>query len=102
MIKKSFLEKAFEVLIVKSWWVIVFLVISYIGFDQGMKKRNKDIFEYIAKFQSLSKEKTQLLDEKEDLMLKINSQSDPAWIELVLMKELGVVPDGKIKVHFKK
>lgn len=33
-------------------------------------------------------------------MLEINSQSDPAWVELMLMKNLGLVPEGQIKVFF--
>ena len=41
------------------------------------------------------------LQKKEDLVLKVQSQADHAWIEQVLMKELGVVPENQIKVHFK-
>ena len=66
-----------------------------------MKKRNKDIYDLKFKYSSFLKQKDLIAREKNDLDLKINSQSDPAWIELVLMKELGVVPEGKIKVHFK-
>ena len=43
-----------------------------------------------------------LLEEKEDLKLQINSQKDPAWIELTLMKGLGLVPEGQLKVYFTK
>jgi hypothetical protein len=35
-------------------------------------------------------------------MLAIASQNDPAWIEMVLLREIGVVPAGFLKVHFKK
>jgi hypothetical protein len=38
---------------------------------------------------------------QEKLLLTINSQSDPAWIELVLFRELGLVPEGAAKVWFK-
>lgn len=38
--------------------------------------------------------------EKEELSLQIASQSDPAWIEMVLLREVGVVPEGFLKVHF--
>lgn len=40
------------------------------------------------------KEEQALLEEKE------KSWSDPAWVELVLMEKLGVVPEGQQKVCF--
>ncbi|MDE3047241.1 MAG: hypothetical protein KGI83_02705 [Verrucomicrobiota bacterium] len=50
----------------------------------------------------MENEKAQVLQIKEDLQLRIASQNDPAWIEMVLIRELGVVPEGFLKVHFKK
>ena len=52
------------------------------------------------RLQELEKEKQIAIEKREELMACLQSESDPAWIELVLMKELGVVPDGWIKVHF--
>lgn len=100
--KKSFLTKMIEEVFVKSWWVILFLLISFIGYDIGIKKRNNSLNELKFKYDNLLKEKQVVLNKKEDLLLRLNSQSDPAFIEMVLMKELGVVPENKIKVHFKK
>ncbi len=58
--------------------------------------------------EALNRQLTALLEEKEramkiqeKLLLTINSQSDPAWIELVLFRELGLVPEGAAKVWFK-
>lgn len=48
----------------------------------------------------LNEQKEQLLVEHEDLVLQIQSQSDPAWIQLTLMKGLGLVPDGQMKIFF--
>ncbi len=39
-------------------------------------------------------------DKREDLLLEIDSQSDPAWIEMLLKKHLGMVPFGQTKVYF--
>lgn len=50
--------------------------------------------------EALHYQKGQLLEEHEDLVLQIHSQSDPAWIQLTLMKGLGLVPDGQMKVFF--
>ena len=36
------------------------------------------------------------------LTRQINSQSDPSWIEMVLKKELGMVPEDQIKIYFLK
>jgi len=99
---KSYLVKIFEFILLKAWWVVLFLLICYIGYDIGIKKRNKAIFNIKCKYDTLLKEKQIALNQKEELRLRLQSQSDPAWIELVLMKELGVVPENKIKVHFKK
>lgn len=84
----------------KYWWVIAFCLLSYITYDQVMKSRGRDLAEVEHQIHLLQGEKQLVMNEKEDLLLKINSQSDPAWIELMLMKELGVVPDGHLKVHF--
>ena len=98
----SIVEKIFVAAIVKSWWIILFMLTCYIGYDQGVKKRHRDIFLMRSRLALLLKEKETLSLEKDDLKDRMNSQSDSYWIEQVLMKELGVVPEGQIKVHFKK
>jgi hypothetical protein len=50
---------------------------------------------------ALMTEKEEAMKIQEKLLLTINSQSDPAWIELVLFRELGLVPEGAAKVWFK-
>ncbi len=42
------------------------------------------------------------LAEKGILELEIHSQSDPLWIQLALMKGLGLVPEGQRKVLFQE
>jgi len=42
----------------------------------------------------------ELLADREELRAQIQSQSDPAWVEMILMRELGVVPEGWLKIHF--
>lgn len=48
----------------------------------------------------LQQEKDKLLQEQSDLKLQVNSQSDPAWVELTLKRKLGLVPEGQKKVFF--
>ncbi len=38
--------------------------------------------------------------EHDDLLMQIQSQSDHAWVELLLKKHLGMVPCGQTKVYF--
>ena len=52
------------------------------------------------RLKQMEQEKMLAMEAHDDLLLQIQSQSDPAWIQMVLMKELGVVPDGQRKVYF--
>ena len=63
--------------------------------------RNAALSEVSFRLQEMEKEKQIAIQEREELTACLQSESDPAWTELVLMKELGVVPEGWIKVHFK-
>jgi hypothetical protein len=49
----------------------------------------------------MQKEYLYAVVENDDLSMQIASQTDPAWVELVLLREMGVVPEGYLKVHFK-
>lgn len=40
------------------------------------------------------------LKRNENLLKQINSQSDPAWVELTLIKVLGLVPENQTKIYF--
>ena len=86
----------------RYWWVLLFCLVCYVTYDQVIKKRTKDLAEVEYQIGLLEREKQLVCNEKEDLVLKIHSQSDPAWIELMLMQELGVVPEGHLKVYFTK
>lgn len=62
-----------------------------------------------TEYQRLSKQKQELMERRltalaiqQDLRQEINGQSDPAWVELTLMKGLGLVPEGQRKVYFQK
>lgn len=87
----------------KHWlWVVVFCLGIGFVYSQSMKKKKALLEEYTHLLAELEKTKKQLSIEKEDLQMKIASQTDPAWIEMILMRDLGVVPEGYLKVYFKK
>jgi hypothetical protein len=86
----------------KSWWVGGFCILALIVFAHAMKSRRLAICELSSRVNEMEEIGSILSKENEELKLRIASQSDPAWIELVLLREMGVVPEGFIKVHFKR
>lgn len=86
----------------KWWWTILFCLASYIFFDSAQRKKDKEIFTLQQQMQQIRSEQQLLAHQKDELTARIESQNDPEWVELVLMKELGVVPEGYMKVYFKK
>ncbi|MBI3236562.1 MAG: hypothetical protein HYZ48_02480 [Chlamydiales bacterium] len=85
-----------------SWWVLLFLIGCFSTYAHAMQKKG-DVERILQEqLEVLSLQKQDLLQEKEDLLLQIQSQEDPRWIEMTLMKGLGLVPEGKLKVFFQK
>jgi len=92
-----------EVMKWKSWWwVALFIVGLGCFYYPSIKDKNLVIKELEFRLEEMQKKKMAVLQEREELVLKTQSQNDPAWIEMVLMRDLGVVPEGWLKVHFKK
>jgi len=69
-------------------------------YSQSIKKKKATLSEYMFRLTRMEKELKVASCEKEYLQLKIASQDDPSWIEIILMRDLGVVPEGYLKVHF--
>lgn len=88
--------------LIRYWWVLIVLLISFAYYYKNIRPKEVEIRSLKYRVQELKKEKEIAENQKEELLLRIQSQNDPAWIEMVLMKELGVVPEGYIKVHFQK
>ena len=67
-----------------------------------MHQKNNSYEEMLTRLHSLEKEKAIAMAEQQELILQIESQADPAWVEMVLKRNLGLVPEGQVKVYFKK
>jgi cell division protein FtsL len=93
-------SKLFVEIFMRSWWVILFLIFCTVVYDQALIETNAEQALLINSYHDLQTEYQQALLEKEELLLQINSQSDYNWIELTLIKGLGVVPKGYQKVYF--
>ncbi len=90
------IEKAFK----HTWWMVLFVLCCFAFYEQSQKKRDLDYSKLHDTLVHLQNEKKSALALQEDLFLQINSQSDPAWVELTLMKVLGLTPEGSLKIYF--
>lgn len=91
-----------EKLLMRSWWMILFTFFCFILYEQAVKKRDYEYSKLHDHLMALQAAKDKALEIQHDLLLQVNSESDPAWIELTLMQKLGLVPEGQIKVFFTK
>jgi hypothetical protein len=84
------------------WWVGVTCLSLIVFFHFSSQKKNQEIQRLKGHLGELNLQARALEERKEELSLRLASVDDPQWIEMVLMKELGVVPEGYLKVYFKK
>lgn len=85
-----------------SWWVLMCLAFSLLFYVRGMHRKDLAFQELKQRLEVLEMNKESALATREDLLLQIKSQNDPAWIEMMLLKGLGMVPEGQVKVYFKQ
>lgn len=85
-----------------SWWVVLFVLVSTLSLHASIK--HLDLQEEQLRFQleRLGHSKNLIIQYQKDLELQIESQNDPAWIEMVLRDELGLVSEGQTRVQFVK
>jgi hypothetical protein len=65
-----------------------------------MQKKMETYLQLKDKMIELEALKREAIFQRDDLLLQIESQNDPEWIEMVLKTRLGVVPEGQKKVYF--
>ncbi|MCB1081181.1 MAG: hypothetical protein KDK69_05100 [Chlamydiia bacterium] len=93
--------RALPLFLLRNWWVLVFVLMVWALYLQAIHKKNHLVVKLEEKVQSLEKAYSEAALEKEALLLRIESQQDLEWMELVLKEKLGVVPEGQTKVVFK-
>lgn len=84
----------------RCWWTILLLLFCYGFYLHGMQKKKELYCDLKEKIDLLENQLMVARETREDLLLQIDSQSDPAWIEILLKKHLGMVPFGQTKVYF--
>ena len=93
-------KRLFRALFTDSWWVWLFALIAYATYDYATERQERHRTHLVAQVATKRTELAELAETHDYLECRIASQSDPAWMELVLMESLGVVPEGQQKVHF--
>lgn len=109
-IKRAFLSLLFEKgqkpfslkeRLIKAWWVYLFLLLCALVYEPNYVRLHKSEVQLQKKLLELKEEKARALQIEADLQLQIDSQNDHDWVELVLMRKLGLVPEGQKKFLFK-
>jgi hypothetical protein len=95
-------SRLFEEVIVKSWWTILFFLLCFFAYDQGSHYRDIEKERLVKKLVGIEREKKRALAHRQNLLLQIESQHDSSWNALILMKGLGLVPEGQQKVVFSR
>ncbi len=84
----------------RSGWFFLFLAAAALFYFYFIREKNRTYTEMTVQLRSLEKERAEALKAHSDLLLQIQSQSDPAWVEMVLKRNLGMVREGQVKVYF--
>lgn len=92
--------RSFERILLKNWWVIVFVSMATGLYAQAVHKKHcleKTLKEKVTHLNAL-KENREIRNQ--ELKLRLQSFDDPEWMELVLKEKLGVTGEGELKVVF--
>ena len=73
---------------------------TYGFYLQAMHKKNLLVKTLQGRIDHLSEIKRKEEEKKEEFSLRIQSQEDPEWLELLLKEKLGVCEKQEIKVAF--
>ena len=94
------MNKGLHHILLKNWWVIAFVLMACGFYLQAIHKKNRLVRALQERVDYLSLTKREAEEEKEELLIRIQSQEDPEWLELVLKEKLGVTGEGELKVVF--
>ena len=86
----------------RGWWTVLAILFCYGFYLHGMHKKQELFAELKENVDLLEKQLYSAIETREDLLLQMDSQHDPAWIEMLIKKHLGMVPYGQTKIYFEK
>lgn len=91
---------SFRPLFIQNWWVVAFVVMAVALYAQAIHKKNRLEQKLQGKVEELRLAKQEGEKKRNELLLRLQSQDDPEWMELVLKEKLGVTGEGELKVVF--
>jgi len=87
-------------IIKESWWVLLFITLTFSGFIYAASSQKKVAVEITEKIKQLQIEQHFANEEREYLEQKLHSCDDPDYVKMILIKVLGLTPKGQQKVIF--
>lgn len=77
-----------------TWWVIAIFVLSFFLFERGLRSINHDLAVLEKQIEDLNR--AVAVEEERHFHAHeiLDSFEDPLWIELLLIKNLGLIPSG--------
>jgi len=99
-VKKQFFHVVFHELIINSWWVWAACILCFGLYEQGMYRIAKEKKYLETELMQTNERILASTAKQKELQLQLASLSDPAWIELELIQNLGLVPEGYTKIVF--
>lgn len=85
----------------RSWWVFLMLILIAMLYAKTHQLKNDKIQKLASRLNELEEEKLIASATKDQLLLEVASLNDPDYIEMLLIKNMGVIPEDAIKVRFK-
>jgi hypothetical protein len=86
--------------LIQSWWVILITIFAFGFYEQSSGKLTKNITRLKMRAAEIETAIKIAEQDKAGFQLQVASQSDPEWIELLLIKCLGLVPEGYTKIYY--
>ena len=88
--------------IVNSWWVWFTFIVCFGLYEQGAYRLSRKINDLETEIARVTVQLEQAKEKQEEKKHEVASFNDPAWIELILIRNLGLVPEGYTKVYFEE
>ena len=95
---KSIYSKAFS----STKWLIAIFIGCGALYLHALWQKDRAYQQTASQLSSLEQDKQEALAQQEELRAEIESQKDPAFIEMILKRNLGLVPEGQVKVYFRQ
>jgi EamA domain-containing membrane protein RarD len=89
--------KALEIFFFRNIWVFCFIVATIFIYERHLKLVKQDESALLEQLQNIQREMDFETTLQQKLRLQVFSQKDRDSIELVLLRKLGLIPEGYTK-----